>query len=142
MLHARRAKKSNCPIQKRAVAFNLAFPNDKYAPTSFSKILMVLLVPTDIADELPSPKPLARFGEISLRATVSVPKASMNEDHGASFRKDQIGTAGKLSHLRTKSITQCVKRAADKQLRFRVNTTNTTHESTALSRRHYVGHVI
>ena len=126
------AEKSNCPVQNRVIAFNLTFPYDEDPPTGFFQKTLISPISTDIASKFLSPEFIARLGDISLLATMPVPEASMDKNHDVPFRKDQIGTPGKLPDVRTKAIAHCVKRTTDKHLRFRVNTTNATHESATL----------
>ena len=140
MSHASRTEKSDCTVQNRVITLKFTFPYDEYPPTGFCKQTLISRVSTDIAGEFLTPKVLTRLRDIGLPATVTVPEASIDKDHGTPPRKYQIGTAGKRTGVCTKAIAQGVKRTTDKHLRFRVNTTNAPHESATLIRGMYVRH--
>ena len=75
----------------------------------------------------PAPELFPDLRHVGFLAAVSVPEASMYENHSPSFCEYQIGSARKTTDVCTKPIAQGMQCTSDKKLRFCVNRPYATH---------------
>ncbi len=71
---------------------------------------------------------------------MSMPKATMYEDHGASSRKHNVRLAREIPHVQAKSVPPSMQRAAQQDLRLRVASTNARHHPASRGAVDYVDH--
>jgi hypothetical protein len=92
-------------------------------------------VPSDVPEELFSPKRTARLRERRLSTTVVLmPKASVDEDDLAAGRKDNVGTSRQIAAMEPKSISERVCKPSDHFFRLGVLPPNSRHQSATLGR--------
>src|SRR5579863_10473087 len=93
---------------------DFAFPEYEDAPAQFAQGGLMGAVADDVAGALGGPEVDAGGGrDRSIFATVTVPKAAMDEDRRPEFRQDNVGAAGQVFAMETEAESHGVQRGAD-----------------------------
>lgn len=127
------------PIQPREQAFRvarLALPHHENPPAGLPQQANVPPVTLCVPVELPSPE--RRVGSrpgAAAPAGVTMPPASMNENHLAVTRQHDVRTAGKVASVQAESIPHRVHEPTDDKLRRRVPAADARHAVRSLLRR-------
>lgn len=61
-----------------------------------------------------------------------MPKAAVNEDHGAILGQDNIWCAGEIASMKPKPVSHLMQQASYEHLRFRVPRANGSHDARSL----------
>jgi hypothetical protein len=87
----------------------LAFPNHKSFPNKSMELTHHDLVALHVLVEFAIPKLHFRLGGVSVLALgMSVPEATVNEDHGAIARQNNVGFPRKVATVEAESIAEPV----------------------------------
>jgi len=73
---------------------------------------------------------------------MSVPEATVDEDHLASCREHKIGAPGKVAHMQTKAIAESVQQSAYCMLRFCIFASYRPHNVGAFLMREDIRHIM
>lgn len=96
-------------------------------------------ISTRILRELRLPKTDPSGGHrATFAATMSMPKAAMNEDDFAMFGEDKIRTARQRTNMQTKPVAQTMHERTNDELGTRVFASHGSHDCASFSRREYV----
>lgn len=88
-----------------------AFPDHNHPPPAFRQLTLDLSVSPYVSCELVPPEGSARSGRIRvLASTVAVPEAAMHEDNRSKPRECQVGVAGQIRTIETKTVAKAVDR--------------------------------
>ncbi len=121
------------PFQSPRV-FGLTLPHDDAVPAEFFERVLMPPVAGGVAVEFGQPPGTAVRGRGAVfAAAMPMPEAPVNEDGRPVFRQNNVGTAGKFSHMKPKAIAQLMKQRADGSLRRGVLAANAAHVPRAAS---------
>jgi len=111
------------------------FPDNQYLPAETPQRILMPHVPFGICRELRHPKVKTRFRkpcESAGRITVTMPKASMNENHLAAISKDNVRLSWKGFSVEAVAIAQAMQKPPDRHFRFGVAALDAPHSNAAL----------
>lgn len=107
----------------------LTFPYDVNAPSRGSEPRLIALVPFDIASEFFLPEGRTGLGDARRpTAFVSVPEASVNEDHGRPRRQDDVGSSREALVVKSEAKTVSVEGGSDDAFGSRVPGLDLAHQ--------------
>lgn len=107
---------------------DLAFPNDKDIPPQGAELLSIACVPLHVAGELRYPVPMIAARKFAaVAASMTMPEASVNEDHLAKARKDEVRRAGQIARVQAVPVSARVDEPANGHLRARVEFPDARH---------------
>ena len=113
--------------------FDFTFPDDDDAPSCGFQIGVFLLVTGDIAFEFLGPKFDVGFGHCcDFAAFVAMPEASVDENDGMPFWKDDVGMTRQFRGMQSVSEAQRMEVVAHDNLRLRVFRADFAHGGAAL----------
>lgn len=97
------------PMRELRLVLRLAFPYDQRTPSESLKIGQLPIVAGDILNELLLPESSSglRCGRPTASA-MSMPEATVYENHLLASRKTDIGGSGKITPVQTITITETV----------------------------------
>ena len=84
---------------------DFALPNNQVTPTKGNQFAVVVLVSSDIRHDFFFPEFLVCHGPPKVPAVMSMPEASVNEDHFPSARKHNIGPSWKVFSVKPVSVS-------------------------------------
>ena len=101
--------------------FQLAFPDHDHVPAGFPQNAVILLVAFLVGTDLVLPEFDIRFRHDEFAAAVvSVPETAVDEDHGAVFPQNDVGSAGDVLHVEAVAYAVLPQPFADEDFRFGV----------------------
>lgn len=109
-------------------AIDLAFPDDKYRPTHFTKFGTGGGIALLVSEQLRSPilKPRARQSS-SAAARMQVPETSVNENDFRLFGKHNIRASGKIGSMEPVAEPATMKKTSNLALRLRILALDAPH---------------
>ena len=111
----------------------LTLPQSETMPSAKTQGRNDPLVALSVALNLLLPEFCVRLGHHKIAtACMSMPKATVDKNHGAKARKHYIGPTRKVAHIHTETKPASKKITADKQFRTRVTPLDGGHASVAL----------
>jgi len=86
-----RTKERDQPLDSIGADLQVAFPHNDHAPPGAPQLCLRSCVSFLVSTEFCLPEDRSRFWNVSLAASVPMPKAPMNEDDSSSAGKHKIG---------------------------------------------------
>jgi hypothetical protein len=118
----------------------LALPDYEDGPALFLEGGYEGAVAAPITPDFGRPEVKPGLGELSITASVSVPKAAVHENNLSPAGKDQVGAAGQFRGVKPVAVTHAVDEASHDHLGDGVFTANAPHERAALFRGARIDH--
>lgn len=111
----------------------LAFPDGQDAPPQFAEIPSVARIARDVRFELCGPEADVRLGcGRTLASGVTMPEATMDEDHRSMPWEHDVGGAGKIAAANSEAKAHAVQEGTHHELGLRVPSADAGHEGGAV----------
>ena len=121
--------------------FQLTFPDHDHVPSGFPQNAVILLVACLVGADFVFPEFDIRFRHDEfVAAVVTVPETAVDEDHGAVFPQNDVGSAGDVLHVQAVAVAVLPQPFADEDFRLGVFAADVRHVQVTLSRGEGVGH--
>ena len=121
--------------------FQLTFPDHYHFPAGFPQNAVILLVSGFVCADLVLPEFDIRFRHDEFAAAVvPVPETAVDEDHGAVFPQNDVGSAGDVLHVEAVADAVLPQPFADEDFRLGVFAADAGHAVVTLGEGEGVGH--